>query len=398
MVALALAPISRVAAEWPQWGGPNRNFAVSIGGVKLDWPPEGPRVLWEAPVGPGSSGVIADDQAAYTLYRDGQSEVVVALDVNTGARIWEHKYESPIPEGYPSPDQLGPRATPVITGVRVFTVGSLGHVRCLNKTTGELIWSGNPVAELKLVPPKEGYSSSPMIYKDRLMFALGSVGAAKAGGVIAYHQRAGNFLWGHHNYEPVDAALITVPIRGKEHIVVSSSQKIEAIDPLNGPVRFEWDIAGSGTPAWNSSREVLVVPAAGVRGSEALDFKTEDTAGYRRLWSEKGPKWRKALTTGNVALGVTDESMPRLCAIGLYTGEPLFCDESLPAAHVLYTGNSLVILGEDGTVAVANVEPTRMSIASRHKFEKTGAWAPPAFDRHQLYLRDAKRVLVLQMN
>lgn len=393
-----LASVSPARAEWPQWGGPNRNFVVTVGGVKLDWPDSGPRVLWEAPVGPGASGVIADDQGAYTLYRDGQDEVVVAFDVKTGFKIWEHRYEAPIPEGYPGPEKLGPRSTPVITGVRVFTVGSLGHVRCLNKTTGELIWSGNPAAELKLIPPKEGYGSSPLIYKDRLVFALGSEGGTKTGGVIAYHQRAGNFLWAHHDYEPMATSLVTVPIHGKDHILAASSKKVEALDPLNGPVRFEWDIVNPGTPAWNASREVLVIPAMGETGSEALEFKGEDKTGYRRLWAGKGPKWKSAITTANVAVGATQDHPAKLCTMGLFTGEPLFCDETLEPSQVLYTGNSMIVVAEDGTVAVANIQPESMSIASRHRFDKTGEWAPPAFDRHQLYLRDAKRVLVLQMN
>lgn len=396
--AAALSAAMPVRAEWPQWGGPNRNFVVSIGGVKLDWPAEGPRVLWEAPVGPGSSGVIADDDAAYTMYRDGQHEVVVAFDMKTGFKLWEHKYEAPIPEGYPPPDRLGPRATPVITGVRIFTVGSLGHVRCLNKTTGQLIWSGHPAGELKLVPPKEGYSSSPMIYKDRLIFALGSEGAGQEGGVISYHQRSGSFLWAHHKYEPVTASLVVVPIHGKDHLLAATATKVEAMDPLNGPVRFEWEIPAAGTPAWNTSREVLIVPTASEPGSQAIDFKTEDKAGFRQNWSGSGPKWKSAITTGNVAIGVSGESPSNLSAVGIYTGEQLFRDVSLSPTHLLYTGNSMVILAEDGTVAVANIDPDAMRIASRHKFEKTGDWGAPAFDRHQLYLRDSKRVRVLQMN
>ena len=42
------------AADWPQWGGPNRDF-VAPGEVRLadSWPPGGPPVNWERKLAAG---------------------------------------------------------------------------------------------------------------------------------------------------------------------------------------------------------------------------------------------------------------------------------------------------------------------------------------------------------
>ena len=41
-------------AEWPQFGGVNRDFKAQSGRLADQWPEGGPRRLWERPLGDGS--------------------------------------------------------------------------------------------------------------------------------------------------------------------------------------------------------------------------------------------------------------------------------------------------------------------------------------------------------
>ena len=88
------------ADTWPQWRGPNRDGRSNETGLLQAWPEAGPPRLWKRPLGEGYPAILYKNARLYTMYRDPESEeeVVVALDADTGATIWEHRYEAP---GYP---------------------------------------------------------------------------------------------------------------------------------------------------------------------------------------------------------------------------------------------------------------------------------------------------------
>jgi hypothetical protein len=82
------------AIDWPQWGGPTREFVVAA--ADIDWTRAGPRVVWRRPLGEGYSGIAAVGDRLYTMYREGGDEFVVALDAASGETRWTHRYPAPM--------------------------------------------------------------------------------------------------------------------------------------------------------------------------------------------------------------------------------------------------------------------------------------------------------------
>src|SRR5579862_7197444 len=80
--------------EWPQFGGPNRNFMVDSKGLADSWPAAGPKKLWMRPLGEGYSEISVDQGTLYTMYRKGEQEVAIALDAATGKTRWEYAYNA----------------------------------------------------------------------------------------------------------------------------------------------------------------------------------------------------------------------------------------------------------------------------------------------------------------
>ena len=78
--------------EWGQWGGPERNFQVPARPIAAQWPAGGPKVLWKRSLPFGSSSIAVDGARLFTMYRDGENEVVLALDSATGKTVWEYRY------------------------------------------------------------------------------------------------------------------------------------------------------------------------------------------------------------------------------------------------------------------------------------------------------------------
>ena len=86
---LLMAVVSPVtAADWPQWGGPRRDFAVPE--VRLDpaWPETGPRLLWDRELGNGHSAIVVEGDTLFTQYGGAKQSRVVALDTATGETRW----------------------------------------------------------------------------------------------------------------------------------------------------------------------------------------------------------------------------------------------------------------------------------------------------------------------
>ncbi len=184
---LAVTP----SPSWPQWGGLNGDFAVAAPKLADTWPAEGPKKLWSQPLGEGYSPIVADQGRLYTMFRQGQDEVVVALRADTGQPIWEHRY---VAKTYPSQTAQygdGPNASPLIMAGRLITIGHTGLMNCLDVATGKPIWSHDLVKDFKGAVQYYGYSNSPIAYKDTIITLVGG----KKRGVIALDPANGKTVW-----------------------------------------------------------------------------------------------------------------------------------------------------------------------------------------------------------
>src|SRR5713226_10115861 len=93
-----------MSPEWPQWGGPTRNFMSDAKGLASTWPSGGPKKRWSRGLGEGHSSILVDDGRLYTQYRPlgvmsvvrrSQEEAIIALEAATGRTVWEFKYPAP---------------------------------------------------------------------------------------------------------------------------------------------------------------------------------------------------------------------------------------------------------------------------------------------------------------
>src|SRR5215471_1523751 len=152
--------------DWPQFGGPHRNFTADSTGLASSWPASGPRKLWTRPLGEGYSGIAVDGGALLTMYRKGDQEVAIALDAATGKTLWEYPYSAGIGR-MAMENGLGPHTTPLVVNDRVYTVGINAILNCLDKKSGKLVWSKDLYKEFPgSTHMDRGYSTSPVLYKN----------------------------------------------------------------------------------------------------------------------------------------------------------------------------------------------------------------------------------------
>src|SRR5262249_43962375 len=128
-------------ADWPQFLGPSRDGTSPETGLLKSWPAGGPPVLWEKKVGAGWSGPGGAGARGILLRRVEDNEVVECLDAATGKGRWRFEYPTNYRDDFGFDE--GPRATPLVAGDRVYTLGAAGDLHCLDVKTGRRVWGRN---------------------------------------------------------------------------------------------------------------------------------------------------------------------------------------------------------------------------------------------------------------
>ena len=77
----------------------------------------------------------------YEFSREGEAEVVRALDLGTGRELWKQSYPvayemNPAATGHGK----GPKSTPVVADGRLFTLGITGVLSAWDAASGRLAW------------------------------------------------------------------------------------------------------------------------------------------------------------------------------------------------------------------------------------------------------------------
>src|SRR5262245_38723788 len=82
--------LAMTAADWPQWRGPQRSGISAETGLLKQWPPQGPKLLWQVKdIGDGyGAPAIAGARIYIVSSRGPDNEFVQALSVEDGKPLW----------------------------------------------------------------------------------------------------------------------------------------------------------------------------------------------------------------------------------------------------------------------------------------------------------------------
>jgi outer membrane protein assembly factor BamB len=400
------------AGEWRQWGGPNRNFLVDGAALADEWPESGPSVLWSRPLGLGHSSIVVDEGRLFTLYRPGQEgsgsfaaeEAVIALDAATGKTLWEHKYAS---EPLNFRFGAGPHATPLVVGSLVFTGGTNKQIHAFDKATGKVVWSHDLVADFGAPPTlirpavKAGYACSPVAYKDTIILSAGGDGQA----VMAFRQSDGEVVWKSGDFLTAEAAPLLIDVDGQTQAVVFGGQTINGLDPDTGEVLWSHahDTNGdmnNSMPVWGDGN-ILFLTSAYNAGSRALRLTRQgEKTQVDELWFSNRMKimFSNAVRLGDHVYGTSGDFGPAfLAALDVNTGELAWQERGFGRSSLIHADGKLIIMDENGSLALARVSPGGVKVISKAKLFDTTSWTAPALSGAILYARDREKILALDL-
>jgi outer membrane protein assembly factor BamB len=178
-----------LAADWPQWRGTNRDNVATLPGLP-DRLPDKLTPRWKQPLGGGYGGISVVGHRVYVMDRrkSPEAERVLCLDAADGKTLWEHAY----PVAYGKLDYgNGPRCTPTVHAGKVYTLGALGHLHCLDAKTGKVLWHLDAVKHFAGTVPEWGHACSPLLDDGRLVVQVGGKGAC----LVALDPDTGKEVW-----------------------------------------------------------------------------------------------------------------------------------------------------------------------------------------------------------
>ena len=402
-IALSWAALTlcAVAADWPQFGGPHRNFTTDSQGLSSSWPPEGPRQLWSRQMGDGYSGIVVDDGTLFTMYRKEEQEVVIALDAATGKTLWEHAYAAPFLSSMDMNHGPGPHSTPLVAGGRVFTVGVTGKFFALDKQTGKVEWSHDLYRDFHIDQRNRGFSCSPIAYRDTVILQTGGAGKA----IMAFRQTNGAVAWKKESFSNSASSPVLIHFAGQDQLVVFMAKQVVGLDPGNG--KLIWMIPhrirnglNISMPVWGEGN-LLFCSSAYDGGSRLIKLsKVAGRTVASDMWHTNQMRVHigSILRLGDYVYGSSGDFGPAfITALNVRTGKIAWRDRSFAKANLVYANGKLIILDEDGRLALATVSPEGLKILSQVDLLQSNCWTAPSLVGRTLYVRDRKSIVALDL-
>jgi outer membrane protein assembly factor BamB len=401
--AFALGSVA-VAADWPQWRGPNRDEISKETGLLKSWPKDGPKLLWtfrEAGLGFATPSVVGD--RLYSQGGDGDKEFVFAVDLKNHKKLWSTEVGAFYENSYGD----GPRGTPTVDGNLIYALGGQGSLLCVKADTGEKVWSKSMQKDFGGTQPWWGYTESPLVDGDQLVV---TPGGAK-GAIVALNKKNGELIWqsGEFKDGAMYSSLVVADAAGARQYIQMTGEHIVGVDPKDGHVL--WSFARKGptaaiptpvvsgdyvfvTSGYSAGCNLLKLSKAGDKIQVSEVYKEDED--YKRMSNHHGGV---VLLDGHV-YGYSDgkhHAGPAawICQ-ELKTGNVVWAEnKALGKGSLTYADGRLYCYGEDdGACVLAEATPRGWKETGRLKIEKTKTthngkvWPHPVVANGKLYLRD----------
>ena len=295
----------------------------------------------------------------------------------------------------------GPHSTPLVAGGRVFTVGVTGKFFALDKKTGKVEWFHDLYRDFRIDQRNRGFSCSPIAYRDKVILQTGGAGNS----IMAFRQTDGTVAWKKESFSNSASSPVLIHFAGQEQLVVFMAKQVVGLDPGNGeliwmiPHRIRNGLNIS-MPVWGEGN-LLFCSSAYDGGSRLIKLsKVAGRTVASDMWHTNQMRVHigSILRLGDYVYGSSGDFGPAfITALNVRTGKIAWRDRSFAKANLVYANGKLIILDEDGRLALSTVSPEGLTVLSQVDLLQSNCWTAPSLVGRTLYVRDRKSIVALDL-
>lgn len=391
----APADLRARATYWTDFRGPLRDGHYRERPIRTDWPQGGLTPIWKQPIGGGYASFVIARGRAFTIEQRGPQEVVAAYDLATGRELWTNAWTAAFRE-FMGGD--GPRATPTWADGRVYALGAEGEFRCLEDATGRVVWRTNILQDSGAANLQWGMAASPLIVDDTVVVLPGGGGDQS---VVAYDRRTGKRAWSALADKQAYASSMLVTLAGVRQILVFTASRVIGITPDRGELLWEYpwttqfDVNAS-QPLVIGDNRVFVSTGYGTGAAVVEIVAGGNGLSAREVW--RNIRMKNQFTSSVLHEGFIyglDESI--LACIDAATGELKWKGGRYGYGQVLLASGHLIILTEQGDLALVRATPDRHEEIARFPMLDGKTWNHPAMADGYLLIRNISEMAAFDL-
>jgi outer membrane protein assembly factor BamB len=367
-------------ADWTQWRGPDGAAIVQAAKAPSAWPMRLSK-QWSTAVGIGHASPIVAGTTAYVFARDGEREVLRALDLGTGRERWQTGYDAlyemnPAARGHGK----GPKSTPLFSQGRIFTLGISGVVSAHDAATGAVVWRKTLTGALA-GQPTFGAATSPVADGSRVIVF---VGTTDRGALTAFDAATGKEEWSWTGDGPAYATPVFATIGGTRQIITQSQKSVVSVAAGDG--RRLWQLPFTTPYEQNCVTPLVVGDRVVVSGIDQSTFAVrprlqDATWTTERVWEAKSvPMYMSSpVAVGDTLFGFTHRQRGQLFGLDAATGKTLWTSPPRLGenAAIVALGQSLLVLLDSGELMVVAASGKGYTVERRYTVADSPTWAHP---------------------
>jgi outer membrane protein assembly factor BamB len=388
----------RSSTDWNQWRGAGRDGAATFT-APAAWP-ETLTLKWKVDVGLGYSAPITIGDRVYAFSRQGEDEVMRALDAASGKTIWESKYNATY-KANPAATRThgtGPKSTPAFADGRLYTLGMSGIVTAFDAASGRQLWQ-------KPAPPVEPLyhtAMSPLV--DRGL-AIVHVGGHNNGALTAFDARTGEVKWRWNGDGPAYGSPIAAELGGTRQVITMTQENLVSVSAATGELLWKRPYTVRATR--NAVTPIIhnnIVIVSGL-GMPVSGFRVANKAG---LWTSEDVWTNNDVTMdmstgvviGTTLFGFSPRNSGQFFALDANTGQTLWLSEPRQGdnAAVVRAGDLWFALETDAELVVARANAKQFEILKRYTVADSATWAQPVLSGQRVFVKDVSSISLWTLN
>ena len=388
------------SSDYTQWRGPNRDGGAAASFTAPTAWPEHLTQKWKVPVGLGYATPLLVGNRIYLFSRQGDNEVMSALDPDSGKVIWQTGYPATFTMNAAAAKHgQGPKSTPVFSNGKLYSIGMTGIVTAFDASTGKQLWQ-KPGSSI--VPMFTSHSFSPLVERGLVIF---HVGGHNQGALTAFDVNTGEVKWSWNGDGPGYGSPIVAELGGTRQLVTITQGKIVSVDPATGMVLWERPFVSSNftnavTPVVYG--QTLIVSGNG-GPTIAFSVKKQNNQWVtENVWENADVPYRlsNSVLVGDALFGLSSKNSGQYFSVDAKTGKTLWTSDPRQAgnAAIVRAGDVVLSLQDDGQLVVFRSGSTAFEPVRRYMAAESETWTQPTVSGNRIFVKDVSNLALWTLN